>query len=432
MKKKSVRKTIFILILAILGSTLNFYAQVSKKTELVSMRLEDNRQEIKDLTKIVREKCSASIIRRVKNTSIEVRFQPEYAKEAERLISKLEKVIKETQETLFPLETEDLKLYILQMNEIPVNYRMSETSDGRKFYLHFAVFKDTKELNTDDCFNKEFCSEIFGTVSHELTHSALEDLITSKGTRWFDDGLAEYVGNRVKEKFFPADYQEKIEAYSPSVSLNRKEIRENIWFWKEPELDSVLKINRKDLSNEIYKYGASYQIIKQTIADAEKNGVKNPLSVLLTKLKDQREKLGKTVDSEEIIYLIQEYLMVNPKSLGVLDPQRQQFLITEALKILSQNEITSEKKNYELYTLAGIDSIPLSGEWIKYLLNVVYQPKQADESSRELAAAALAQRFNQDDFDTILEDYLRENKEIKGKSLKTIKKQLQKLSIRSE
>lgn len=430
MKRCHYGKAVFILF-AFFNFPHCIYSQkINDKKEQTFILLRDNKQPITDLSDEIKTKCSELIKKTVGDNSIEVRFQPEFGQEAENLAAKLEKVMKDVQVILSPLKLNDLKFYILWRNEIPVNYKMTEKWRGNRYYVHLAIIRNKKELNTDNCLDNFLCGNIFEVMPHELAHTVTEDLIKNKNTRWFDDGLAEYVGNKVLETFSPDRYQKKIKNYVPTISLFRDDIRENIFFWREPEVGFLLKANHQELSNEIFKYSASYQIIKQMAAEAENKGISNPINVLLTKLKERKEKLGKPAGSEDIISLIQQYLSVNPKTLAVLDEQEQKKFVVEALNLLSQNEISFEKKNYALNILAGIDNIQLTDKWINYLLDEIYQTENKDEVLQELAATALARRFMQENFNKTLENYLTQNKQIIKKSSKQVREELQKLSLR--
>ena len=430
MKRLAKIKTIYILSLAIiLGFTLDGDAQKTGKREYVSIKFSNSKQEIVDLTSVVKKKCSESLVKKVGNNFIQVNFQSEFANQAESLIDALEAVVKETQKLLSPLELEDLKLYVLKVDKVPVNYKMSEVSYEKKFYLAFFAFSNKEDLNLDVCNPSGFCSEIFVTIPHELAHTALDDLITRKNTRWFDDGLAGYVGKTIYEKFSPNDFRKELEGYAPQVSLHRRDIRENIFNWKEIGF-RLFKITPKDLSNEIFHYGASYQLIKEIIAESEKKGIDNPLQILLAKLKELREKSGKPANTDEIVSIIRNDLRVDPKTIGKLDAQTQKSLVDGAISLLSNNDLSTEKKSYALFILAGIDEIEISDKWINYLLDQVYQHKTSDENQRDIAATALVVRFNQDGFDKLLKNYLSSEPQLKRKSVKKAKAELAEFSLR--
>lgn len=413
----------------IFGVALNIFAQHKPKTVTQSISFGDSRQKIVDLTTSAKKKCTVSIQKEAGENTVLIKFQPEYREEAEEIAEKLADVLIETQKIVAPFEIEDIKFYLLQMDSVPINYKISEVVNGEKFYLDLFVFESREDINSGVCKPSKICSQIFSITPHELTHTALEDLITREKTRWFDDGLAEYVGNTVYERLSPDNYRKEDEGYLPLVSLHRREIRVNIFSWREPT-SAFLHKSRSELSREVYYYPASYQLIKEIITGSEKKGVKNPLSLLLTTLKEHREKSANLVSTDEIISIIRQYLKVDPRAVGELDGQTQQILFDEAISLLSADAVSSKNKNKALYILAGIDGIVLSVKWIDYLLDQVYKPKTKDEQLRELAAAALVVRVNQADFGELLGKYLAANSKLKRKSLTKAKAELVRLSIR--
>ena len=407
------------------------YGQITNEENAQTfIMLKDNKQKVIDLTEELKTECSQSITRRVGQNSVTIMFQPEMREQVETMADKLGNVLKEMQNILNPLSVDDVKFYILRRNEIPVNYKITEKWRGKKYYTHFTVIKDIKDSNSSDCINKTICANIFEVIPHELTHISVGNLIESKKNRWFDEGLAEFVANEVTRKLSHSDYEQKIESYAPEISLFRNEIRTNIWMWGEPNLIQLFTQDYKETKNELFKYGAAYQIIKQTITEAENNGIKEPLNLLLGKIKEHKEKKGKPVSSDEIIYIIQENLKINPKTLKLLDQQKQKDLINDAMNLLSQKEITIEKKNYALNILAGIDEIEIPEKWIIFLLNEVYRQKEPDEVLRELAATAVSRRIKQTGVDDTIRKYIADNKKLQDKSFKKIKNQLDELSVR--
>lgn len=410
--------------------TPGVFSQDKHKTVLESITFRDSKEKIVNLTSLVKKKCTESLQKAVGENNVLVKFQPEYRNDAEKIIEKLEAVYTETQKLTDPLEIDDLKLYLLRMENVPANYKISEVLKGRKFYLDLLVFKTTDDLDLDVCNSISVCSGIFGTIPHELTHGVLDDLITRTDTRWFDEGLSEYVSNTVYKRLSPDNYREKIESYVPLVSLHRKDIRSNLLHWGEPVLHKLFAISQKDLSNEFYRYGAAYQLIKEIIADAEKHGLENPLGTLLTKLKEHSAKTGKPANTQEIISIIQNDLKIDPKAIGELDPQTQQGLVDETISLLAKDELSTEKKSSALYILAGIDGIKLPDRWINFLLDQIFQNKTSDANQRDIAATALVVRFNQDGFDELLKNYLLNDQRFRSKSLKKVKAELAEFSLR--
>ncbi|HEY0459739.1 MAG TPA: hypothetical protein VGC97_11430, partial [Pyrinomonadaceae bacterium] len=347
--------------------------------------------------------------------------------EAQNIFTALKNSVKETQKTLFPLPIEDVRFYLLRVEEIPASYKITDTVDDREFYLHLWAFKNKEKLNLNCDKEDKLCESIYSTIPHELTHGAIEDLVDDKNLSWFKEGLGNYVGKEVSRKYRPLAVEESFKQNIPEISLHRDDIRESLFLWEH--LSSAERTN-DSMRNEWFRYIAAEQLIRLIIKNAKNEGIEKPLDLLLTKLKEQKDKPGKPAGAEEILSLIQESLKVAPGKLGSLDGQTQKNLVDEALNLLLQNETDTEKKKYALYVLAGIDDVQISEYWIKYLLDAIYRQKNNSEYQRELAATALARRFKQNGFDEILNGYLKLSKEMSGKSLKKLKKELQELSIR--
>lgn len=420
-----LRFFLFGMVLAFFSCLHQIYPQ--KHIEYSRTTSTSGKAKITDLTNEARKKCSKSIFKQLGNNFLELRYSSEFSNEAEKISVALEQSVKETQSILSPLQVEDVRFYLLQLDKVPSNYKIIDEIKDKSYFLFLEVFKDKTELNFTCGEKDEVCKSIYGIIPHELTHGAIEYVVDSKDTRWFEEGLGNYVGKEVSRKYRPSGIQEKFDEVMPKISLHRADIREDLFLWEH--LSSIKKKN-DFIKNEWFRYIAAESLIQLIVQNAKAQGVKAPLDILLTKLKEQRTKRGKPANSEDVIFLIQQYLKVNPKTTGVLDKQTQKNLVDEALNMLSQKETAIEEKNYALYVLAGIDDIQLSENWLKYLLKEVYQQKNNSEYQRELAATALSQRFKQEGFDKILENYLKENKELTGKSLKKLKKELQELSIR--
>lgn len=379
-----------------------------------------------DLTKEVLERCNGSLKKQVGSSSIELKFSPEFTDEARNILNALENSVHQTQKVLFLLPVENVRFYLFQMDEIPASYKIIDSITDREFYLHLWIFKDKKTLDLNCNKGNKLCQSIYQTMPHELTHVAIENLIDHKDVSWFEEGLCNYVGKEVSRTYRLSTILDKFDENVPKVTLHRRDIRNDLFFWNHSSNNKKINFVR----NEWFRYIAAEELIQLIIENAKKQEIEKPLDLLLIKLKERKEKLGKPADSSEIIALIKENLNVNPQTLGILDEQTQKNFVNEALNILSQNEISIEKKNYALYVLAGIDSIQISDNWIKYLLNDIYRQKSNSNYQQELAATALARRFNQEGFDKILDNYLKENKHVIKKSPKQIKEELEKLSIR--
>jgi hypothetical protein len=397
--------------------------------ETESVIFKDSAKEMVDLTTTVEQQCTESLKRTVGKNEIMVRFQPDFRKEAELLMVGLESSIRETQSALDPLDIENVQLYVLHLEKLPTNYKMRRSYDGKSFYLQLFAFIAKDDLSLKECSKSDLCTAVFDTIPHELTHSALNGLISRKYTRWFNDGLAEFVASAVCAKLSPSTLTRKYASASPEVSLYRKDIRANLFGWKEPDL-GMLKASQRELSNEIYYYLAAYELLQQIFNRARRNGVDNPLWLTLENLKKFSEESSKPADTDDLIRIFEENLQVNPRTIGDLDAKTKQAFIDEAISLLSNVRVTPEKKNYALYTLGCLDDVKISKEWMIFLFDQVFNGRAITENQRELAATALVVRFNQTDFDELLKAYAADNPNLKGKSIKKIKADLAQLSLR--
>ena len=202
-----------------------------------------------------------------------------------------------------------------------------------------------------------------------------------------------------------------------------------------------LFMREKGAMRLLEKYVAAQELIRLMIEESKKRGVDRPLTVLLEKLKQSAAQKGKPATGEELIAAISEYLKVDVRTLGRLDEQTQQNLVQEATEILAKERDTQNSqtnfgkeslfisKYYALNVLASIDEISLSEEWIKFLIEIVYNEKE-DYFIRTLAATALARRVNHLNFDKTLEKLREPNSLPNKKKLDSIKKDLQKKSLR--
>jgi hypothetical protein len=293
------------------------------------------------------------------------------------------------------------------------------------------VFGKKESLSLDCAENQEFCRELYQTIPHEITHGALNKLIDQDKTRWFEEGLADYVGSEILRQFAP-NMQTPEKEMSAQATLHREEMRQRLFGWKEAtSLDDFAFKKQKDWRKEAQTYEAAQQLIRLMIEESKKRGVERPLAVLLEKLKQRTEQKGKPATREELFALISQYLKVDVRTLGKLDAQTQQTLVQKATEILAREKNTPnlDNKFYALNVLASIDEIPLSEGWIKFLIEIAYDVKE-DDYIRALAATALARRVNQNNFDKTIEKLRETNPLLKEKKLDSIKKDLQKNSLR--
>lgn len=404
-------------------------SQDKHKTVLQYINFADSREKIVDLTKMVTKKCTGSLQKAVGKNTVLIQFQPEYRNDAEKLIGTLEAVYRQIQSLTDPLEIQDLKLYLVRMENVPANYKIKEVVRGKKFFLYLMPFRTGDDLNPLDCIPIGVCSDIYRTIPHELTHGVLDDLITRTGTRWFDEGLSEYVSVNVHH-LSPNFVRNYPQSNLPLVSLHRKEIRSKLLQWGEPVVSKLFLMSQKDIRNQSYMYAAAYQLMDEILSDAKKNGLNDPLGILLTRLKENRAKTGKPANTEEIVSIIQNDLKIDPYSIGELDSETQQDLFDMAISLLEKDGLSSEQKSEALYIIAGFDEIRLPNRWISYLLDQIFQDKTSDAIQRDIAATALVVRFNQEGFDEFVKNYLLNDPRLRGKSLKKVKAELAEQSFR--
>ncbi|CAN5585882.1 hypothetical protein BH24ACI2_BH24ACI2_12540 [soil metagenome] len=392
---------------------------------ITSVNEDGKETKIVDLSREVHKRCNKSLKKNIGNSYIEMKFPAELFSKAENLADSIEKSIKRTQEILFPLQIEGVRFYLLQLDEVPLSYKITDELKGQNFYLHLLVFKNKEELNLDCSDDDKLCEGIYSTIPHELTHGAVENLVTQKNLKWFDEGLANYIGAEVSREFRPSVMQTKFKENVPKVSLHRPEIREGLWTWSD-------YANKKDtyfMRNQWFKYKASEQLLRLTIEESKKKGVENPLKVLFEELRKFREANGKAANAEDLISIIEQRLKVIPKELGVLDNAAQKQLVEEAIKILSESNLTDADKYYALIILASVDEVPLSIDWLKFLLKNVYTNREKIYL-QNLAATALSRRARQKEFDEAVKSFLNENPNLKKLNLKNIKTNIEQLSIR--
>jgi hypothetical protein len=408
----------FFILLILFGVVFETRAQ--KQIEYNYLSIENNK-EVRpvDLNEEARKKCGKILRKQIGQSNLEVRYPAIYSGEAEIIADNLSNAIRKTQTILFPLPIENVKFYFFQRDIIPPSYRISEKIDSENFYLHLWIFKNREEINFD-CSNKNgLCDGVYVTLPHELTHIALDSLLRVKNNRWFQEGLADYAGYKISAET-PAK-PGILKDIVPEISLHRKEIRESLFSWRYS--------SENDVQNEYFRYQAALQVIKLIVEEAEKKEIENPLQVLFVELIKQREVDKKPITAKGLIKIIQQRLKVDPKELGILSSARQKELVGNAAVILSQGKSSDLEQYAALYILAGIDEIPISDALSRYLLEKVYKDNK-NVLFRNLAATALIRRAGQENFEALLNTFLKENPALENRSLEQVKKYLQTLSLR--
>lgn len=382
---------------------------------------------IVDLTNIVKSESDKSSKVQINDSFLNVNFQSEFRIESDGVIAATEKSIRKTKEILYPLSLKNVKFYLLQQDEIPANYKITDEILEKDYFLYLWVFKDKEELNLDCHLENKMCENIYAIIPHELTHGAIENLTQGEGTRWFVEGLGNYVGAEVSRSFRPLVMDEKFEKNMPKLSLHREDIRKSLWIWDSPT-NSPEKRSPKFVRNEWYRYIASQNLIKLIIEESEEKGIREPLTILLKELVRKQQNKQKSATSNELTEIIQDKLKVNPHEIGVLDKETQKSLVADANNILIQPNLKDSDKYYALNVLASIREIPFSTKVLRILIDEIYL-KSNKQSFRELAATAIDIRNKQNEVDNVIQDFLKDTSQIKKTKLKDVKSKIRDLSI---
>ena len=215
------------LFLTLILLTLVTTAFAQKKSEF--MHWEEENKKVVNLTERVMHECTGIIKEGVGQSIVEVRFQPQFASEAKEISLKLKKVVERTQAFLSPLPVQGVRYYLLQMADIPKSYKIV-LSNQDDLLLYMDIFGKKEDVSQDCVRNPEFCESLFHTLPHEITHPAVGRLIDHKKTRWFDDGLAEYVGTEINREFVPGVVTREKDIYAQTM-LHSDEIRQQLFDW---------------------------------------------------------------------------------------------------------------------------------------------------------------------------------------------------------
>lgn len=418
----------YLILLALILFSTSTITKGQKKIEYTYFtNTSKQNSKIVDLTNIVKSESDKSSKVQINDSFLNVNFQSEFRIEADGVIAATEKSIRKTKDILSPLSLKNVKFYLLQQDEIPANYKITDEILEKDYFLYLWVFKDKEELNLDCNLENKMCENIYAIIPHELTHGAIENLTQGEGTRWFVEGLGNYVGAEVSRSFRPLVMDEKFEKNMPKLSLHREDIRKSLWIWDSPT-NSPEKRSSKFVRNEWYRYIASQNLVKLIIEESEKKGVKEPLTILLEELVRKQQNKKKPATSNELTEIIQDKLKVNPHEIGVLDKETQKSLVADANNILIQPNLKDSDKYYALNVLASIREIPLSTKVLRILIDEIYL-KSNKQSFRELAATAIDIRNKQNEVDNVIQDFLKDTSQIKKTKLKDVKSKIRDLSI---
>lgn len=427
--KLNLRYYIYWVLIALFFFGASITTKGQKKIEYTYFtKISKQNSQIADLTNKVKSECDESIKIQIDDSFLNVIFQSEFRAKANKITVATEKSIKKTQDILSPLSVENVKFYLLQQNEVPARYKMTDEIVEKDYFLYLWVFKNKEELNLDCHIEDKVCESIYAILPHELTHGAIAGLMHGEGTRWFEEGLGNYVGAEVSRSFRPSVMNDKFEKNLPKVSLHREDIRNSLWIWDFPT-KSPEKRSKKYIKNEWYRYIASQSLIGVIVEESEKNGVKEPLTTLLSELVRQQKIQQRSATSEDLGKIIKDNLKVNLKELGVLDNESQISLVTEATEILIKPNSIESDKYYALNILASIKEIPLTAEVLTILLEKIYLNNEKP-SFKELAATAIDIRNNQSELEVVIQTFLKNNAQLKKIRIKDVKSKIRELSIR--
>jgi hypothetical protein len=406
------------LFIFILGIT---YSYVFAQTKIEFSHLSNLPSATVDLSEKVKKQCNMSIFRTLKNSKIEIKFSETFSKEAQQVLLTLENSLLKTQEILSPLQTENIRFYLYQTSENIDNYKMNDQFDDDKTYLHLWIFKDISEIKFESLESNNLAENIFQIIPHEITHGAIENLISQKELKWFDEGLAEYVANEVlKSSINLSKEQEQHLKILPKLMLNQAVIRSEIWSWKK---------RSKNLLNNYNLYQASLELIRLIIEKAKQNRIINPLKTIFEKLKELKKTNNKDVDNEKLFNIIQNLLNIEIKTLGILSNEEKENFVSYALEIIYKKDTPYTNKYLPFLILANLSDIKLSDISIFKLLEELYLEKE-NKPFISLISKALKERFNEPCFNKNVERFLQNNPNLNQKSIKEIKNHISNLSIK--
>lgn len=383
-----------------------------------------------DVTKVTLSKCSETLTAIVGESLVEVKFFPGFDRQANQVMQSLNVVMKTAQKLLQPLRLNSIRFYLLPLAQRPTTDIVYNFPHEQGVYQ--VVVPLVGPPKNIDCLDySELCNELFSTTPHELTHQAIDHLIEDSTARWFDEGLAEYIGWRVAAEIAPAVAENLILTRSPEASLHCPEIRQMLLEWNKAESFSTLK---KQVSNlqSAWKmnasYGAAFQLVRLILKKAEQSGTKEPLGLLLESLEKFRRRQGRPAGGQELLNLIENSLHVGVRQSGVLSLEEQETLVFEAVKDLVKKE-NPLREFHALSVLACVD-LKTDERTLLTLMRIAFD-KDRDEIVRRLAATALVRRTGQPGFDNALAGFLRGREYTGEGSLANSKKFLASFSFRS-
>ncbi|HQZ81922.1 MAG TPA: hypothetical protein PLR83_01760 [Pyrinomonadaceae bacterium] len=373
-----------------------------------------------DLTKVFERECTEVLVDGNGSDRVEVRFQPNLHVKANEVFRNLRSMLSRTRQMLRPLPVNGIRFYLMQSSDRPQSYgiRLSKNDD----LLLLAVIVDPahEDRNLSDI--------IYKTAPHEMVHSVVHRYLRDSGTRWFEDGLADYVGRQISDEFTSDEFSNERQI-SARATLHQSRVRQSILDWHQLRQSDLSK-GKAFFQAQTQLYDASQALVGKIVADSERRGMKTPLSLLLSALRDQVAKTGKPVDRDGLLDLIRQHLQVDVKTLGRLDKETQQKMVESAYSMLTlpARNGDSENKFFGTNILANIDEVQLPENWLKYLLRTALDEK-AGSYINSMAATALTRRERQIDLKRLIEKASLEDQKLGERTTSTILKELKRLSI---
>lgn len=363
-------------------------------------RISSTGGKITDVSKRATQECTESTAISVEGTTVEVRFPRGFSTQAEIILRMLGDSVKATHEILQPLHVRGVRYYLLPSAGEMTDYTYElPATEGWYQTLQVVSREDSKNF---DCHSSPsaLCQEIFLTTPHELTHELVDHLLGKAATRWFDEGLAEYVAWGVAQDRAPA--LRKNSLFMPEVCLHCPEIRQKLKSWKGEDSLSGLKkkVSNTQTAWEIGSlYRASFQLVRLVVERARANGIADPVQKLLRAMMEFRARRKRPVDGEELFALIRETLQIDVEQLGVLSADEQRRLIAQAEDDLNKRDDAVLYLN-SLQALACID-MDVKRSTLEGLLRIAFDEK-GDPLAKHLAATALVIRFEQPELEEAL------------------------------
>ncbi|HMU34714.1 MAG TPA: hypothetical protein PKC89_12715 [Pyrinomonadaceae bacterium] len=419
---------LFVLLAVLFLTTSSIATAQSRDT---SFSLTAGESPIIDLTDVAEKECSARMTEKFGNTVIDLHYQPKNENAALLIFANLKEIYREINAIVEPLSTTGVHFYLLGIKDPPKSYKIAVPKQDE--LLVDSIVFDLEEPINFDCLEDKLglCRRLFQVRAHEAVHPLLDKLIDHEKTRWFDDGLAEYVGDIVLKKFHP-ELTYKSKNISMQAALNQHRIRERLFDWKNMTLSDVKHLRRAEnrMRFETQKYDAAQQLVRSMIDTSKKKGIENPLSVLVQRMTELAKKKNKPLNGDDLNTLIHDYLKVDIEKVGILDVETQQSLVSEATALLSNSKvpIAPQDKFYAVSVLANLDRMPLTNKWIVFLFETAYN-KNEDDYIRVMAATAISRRSDSNALETAFEQLQKSDPVFRDFTFKKALKDIKERSI---